>query len=503
MASVNKRNTSTIKKTYEWLDRRLGLAKPLTEAAQHPTPERSASWWYVFGSAATVLLILQVVTGILLALVYSPSAGEAWGSLQFLNHDVTLGWLLRAIHGWGSDFMIAIVLIHMVQVFMFGAYKFPRELTWIIGVFLLLLTLGMAFTGQVLRFDQDAYWGLGIGASIMSRVPWIGGSLVHMMLGGPIIGGQTLSRFFALHVFIIPGTLLVLVGLHVWMVLRLGINEWPMPGRIVNKATYEREYHELTEKNGVPFVPDAAWKDGVFAAAIILAVIACALFFGPFGPTGQPDPTIIQTAPKPDFAFLWIYAVLAYLPPSLETPLIFIAPIVIIGGMLLLPLVAGEGEKHWKRRPVAVLMVTVIAVTLAIFTHLGTYTPWSPIMEAWSGEAVPTAYLQHRSPLERQGALVLQNKQCRDCHALGGVGGMRGPALDSIATRMTEDQIIRQVLQGGGNMPAYGRALSPAETRALVAFLMTLREKNLAPAVDASRALTHSGAMRVPVATTR
>ncbi len=503
MASVNKRSNSQIKKTYEWFDRRLGLAKPLTEAAQHPTPERSASWWYVFGSAATVLLILQVVTGILLALVYSPSAGEAWGSLQFLNHDVTLGWVLRAIHGWGSDFMIAIVLMHMVQVFMFGAYKFPRELTWIIGVFLLLLTLGMAFTGQVMRFDQDAYWGLGIGASILSRVPWIGGSLVHLLLGGPIIGGQTLTRFFALHVFIIPGTLLLLVGLHVWMVLRLGINEWPMPGRIVSKATYEREYHELTEKNGIPFVPDAAWKDGVFAAAILLAVIACALFFGPFGPTGQPDPTIIQTAPKPDFAFLWIYAVLAYLPPDLETPFIFIAPIIIIGGMLLLPLVAGEGEKHWKRRPVAVLMVSVIAVTLAIFTHLGTYTPWSPIMEAWSAEPIPTAYLQHRSPLERQGAIVLQNKQCRDCHALGGVGGMRGPALDSIATRMTEDQIIRQVLQGGGNMPAYGKALSPAETRALVAFLMTLREKNLAPAVDASRSLAHSGAMHVPVATTR
>ena len=103
-----------------------------------------------------------------------PSAGEAWSSLQALNHDVTLGWFIRALHGWGSNFMVAIVLIHMVQVFLFGAYKFPRELTWIVGVFLLLMTLGMAFTGQVLRFDQDAYWGLGIGASIASRVPIVG-----------------------------------------------------------------------------------------------------------------------------------------------------------------------------------------------------------------------------------------------------------------------------------------------------------------------------------------
>ncbi len=502
MAGQEQRKASAAIRTWNWFEQRLGLAKPLMEAAEHPTPASSASWWYVFGSAATVLLILQVVTGILLALVYTSSASEAWSSLQFLNHSVTLGWFLRAIHGWGSDFMIAIVLIHMAQVFLFGAYKFPRELTWIVGVFLLLLTLGMAFTGQVLRFDQDAYWGLGIGASIMSRVPLIGGSLVHMMLGGPIIGGPTLSRFFALHVFVIPGLLLALVGLHVWMVLRLGINEWPMPGRIVRKATYEREYHEMTEKTGVPFVPDAAWKDAVFAAAIILAVMACAFFFGPFGPTGPPDPTIIQTAPKPDFAFLWIYAVLAYLPPSMETPMVFIAPVVIIGALILLPLVAGEGEKHWSRRPIAVLMVSLIAVTLAIFTNLAMSTDWSPIMNAWTSDPVPQSYLQNRSPLEREGALVLQNKQCRNCHSLDGVGGQRGPALDAVAAHLTEDQIIRQVLQGGGNMPAYGNALNPAETQALVSFLMTLRGNNLAPAVDASHRLTKTSELQLPAAHT-
>ncbi|QHN03645.1 c-type cytochrome [Granulicella sp. WH15] len=478
---------------YNWFERRLGLGGPIIEAAEHEVPANTSSWWYVFGSAATVVLVLQVMTGIMLALVYAPTAGHAWSSLQFLDHNVRLGWFLRAMHGWGSDFMIAIVLIHMAQVFLFGAYKFPRELTWIIGVFLLLLTLGMAFTGQVLRFDQDAYWGLGIGASIASRVPFVGGWLVDLMLGGPIIAGPTLSRFFALHVFVIPGILLACVGLHVWMVLRLGINDWPMPGRLVKKSTYEREYHELTEKTGIPFVPDAAWKDAIFAAAIMLSVIACALWFGPFGPTGQPDPTIIETAPKPDFAFLWIYAVLAYLPPSLETPVLFIAPVLGIGAMLLLPLVSGEGEKHWSRRPVAVLMVAVIAVTLGAFTRLGTYTPWSPVMNAWSSLSTPAAYLTHRTPLEREGAVVLQNKQCRNCHSIGGEGGLRGPALDTIASRMTEDQIIRQVLQGDGNMPAYGNALNPSETTALVRFLMTLRDDNVPPAIDASRRLASSG----------
>jgi len=488
-------------KLYDWVERRLGLFKPAWNAASHPTPANNASWWYVFGSAATVLLIFQVVTGILLAFVYSPSANEAWSSLGLLNRAIPLGWYLRALHGWGSDFMVAIVLIHLAQVFLFGAYKFPRELTWIVGVFLLLLTLGMAFTGQVMRFDQDAYWGLGIGASIVSRVPWIGAPLVHLLLGGPIIGGATLSRFFALHVFILPGLLLAGVGIHIWMTLYHGVSDWPMPGRIVRKSTYEREYHELTQETGIPFVPDAAWKDAVFAAAIILAVMACAFFFGPFGPTGTPDPTIIQTVPKPDFFFLWIYALLAFLPPAIETPFMLVVPLLVIAAMLVLPLVASEGERHWARRPIAVLSLSVIAVTLAIFTHLGTYTPWSPIMDAWSSAPIAPALLHNRTPLERQGALLLEDKQCRDCHSIGGSGGQRGPALDTVAVRMTQDQIIRQVLQGGGNMPAYGNALSPAETSALMHFLMTLRGNDIAPAVDASRKLTNSDHGQPPMPT--
>ncbi|WP_047492188.1 cytochrome b N-terminal domain-containing protein [Terriglobus sp. TAA 43] len=479
-------------KLYRWVESRLGLIEPMTEAATHPTPENNVSWMYVFGSAATVLLLLQVVTGVLLGLVYNPTAKDAWDSLQFINHNLSLGWYLRALHGWGSDFMVVIVLIHLIQVFLFGAYKFPRELTWIVGVFLLLLTLGMAFTGQVLRFDQDAYWGLGIGASLVSRVPWIGAPLVHIMLGGPIIGGATLSRFFALHVFIIPGTLLLGTGVHIWMVLRHGVSDWPMPGRLVSKDTYISEYHELTERTGVPFVPDGAWKDAVFAATMILAVMACAFFFGPIGPSGVPDPTIIQTVPKPDYPFYWLYSVLAFLPPALETPLILIAPVLIIAGLLLVPIVASEGERHWSRRPVAVLTVTIVVVALGIFTQLGSTTPWSPKMEAWSSDPIPEQYLKNRSPLEHQGALVLQNKQCRNCHMLGGSGGERGPALDTIATRMTEDQIIRQVLQGGGNMPAYGNALTPPETKALVQFLLTLKGNNVPLAEDASRKLAEA-----------
>jgi ubiquinol-cytochrome c reductase cytochrome b subunit len=473
----------------EWFDRRLQIAAPIREIAEHPVPKNTASWWYVFGSAALVVFLLQVVTGIMLALIYVPSASEAWNSLQHLNHDIALGWFIRALHGWGSNFMVAIVLVHMVQVFLFGAYKFPRELTWVVGVFLLLMTMGMAFTGQVLRFDQDAYWGLGIGASIASRVPVLGAAIVKLMLGGPIIAGATLSRFFALHVFVIPGMLIAFVGVHLLMVVKLGINEWPMPGRLVKKAIYENEYRELTRKDGAPFVPYAVWKDLFFAAFILLAVAACAAFFGPFGPTGQPDPTIIQTAPKPDYFFLWLYAVLSFLPPSMETPALLIGPVIVIGALLLLPFLSGEGEKSWRRRPIAVLTILLIAVTLATFTHLAGYTPWSPHMNAWSSDPIPARFLQQRTALERQGALVFQAKQCHNCHALGQAGGQRGPALDSVAVQLTPDQLIRQVIQGGGNMPAYGKNLSPAQTTALVAFLHTLHPAGQAPAGEASRAI--------------
>jgi ubiquinol-cytochrome c reductase cytochrome b subunit len=478
-----------IKTIGEWLDERLQVGAAIRETAEHPVPRETASWFYVFGSAAFVVFMLQIVTGIMLAFIYVPSAGEAWNSLQILNHQVALGWFIRGLHGWGSDFMVAIVLIHMVQVFLFGAYKYPRELTWVVGVFLLIVTLGMAFTGQVLRFDQDAYWGLGIGVSIVSRMPAIGPSLVNLMLGGPIIAGATLSRFFALHVFIIPGLLIAFVSVHLLMVVKLGINEWPMPGRVVRKATYIKDYHELTKKDGIPFVPGAVWKDLFFGGFILLSVAACAIYFGPFGPSGPPDPTVIQTVPRPDFFFLWLYAVLSLLPPSMETPALLIGPVVVILALLLLPFVFGEGEKSWRRRPMAVITILLVAVAMGTFTRLAGNTPWSPVMDAWSGIPIPSEFLHNRTALERQGALVFQVKQCHNCHSLDNQGGKRGPTLDAVAVRLTHDQLIRQVIQGGGNMPAYGKNLTPAQTTVLVAFLETLHPAGQSPARDAARAI--------------
>jgi ubiquinol-cytochrome c reductase cytochrome b subunit len=465
-----------------WLEERTGLGEALTPAVTHPVPRRTASWWYVFGSATLALFILQIATGICLALVYVPAADRAYDSLRYLNDQAAFGWYLRALHFWGSNGMVLVMTLHMLQVFLWGAYKYPRELTWIAGVLLFLCTLGMAFTGQILRWDQDAYWGLGIGASIAARAPVVGSALVHVLLGGPIVAGRTLSRFFAAHVFLIPGSLIALIGLHLWLVVRLGVNEWPMPGRLVHRETYLKQYGDEVRRDGVPFFPVAARKDMVGMGVAVIVVLVCAAVFGPNGPHGVPDPTITDASPRPDFYFLSLFALLALLPPWTETAVLLVGMPLAIAFLLALPLIAGTGEKSWRRRPGAVISVILSVLTVTTLAALGVTSPWSPIMDAGTSLATPVAYVHGRSPLELQGALVIQNKQCRSCHSLGGEGGRRGPALDGVATRLTRDQLIRQVLQGGGNMPAYGSNLGPAEVNALVAFLETLRPPKQAPA---------------------
>src|SRR4051794_11042038 len=471
-----------LRKAAVWLDDRLHLTALYASTAGHEVPASAGSWFYVFGSATLLCFIIQVITGACLAFVYIPSTNEAFTSLQYLNHAQFWGWYLRAVHYWGSNAMVMIMTMHMIQVFLFGAYKYPRELTWVSGVFLLLFTLAMAFTGQVMRFDQDAYWGLSIGASVTGRVPVIGGQLVHLLLAGPIIAGETLSRFFTLHVFIIPGLVIALVSMHLRLVLTKGINEYPRPGFPVKRSTYDAEYADILRKDGVPFVPHAVAKDLVFSAFTIVVILGCALFFGPKGPLGIPNPTLIDTYPRPDFYFLSIFAALALLPDWMEVVVLFVAPAILIGWLFVLPFVSGTGEKSYKRRPVAVLSVIFILLVIGTLTYMGVNSPWSPKMTAWSGSAIPVQYVKGRTPLEMHGALVFQNKQCRNCHSLGGEGGFRGPRLDDVANRLTADQMVRQVIQGGGNMPAYGKKLTPAEVEALVAFMRTLRPRNMPPA---------------------
>jgi ubiquinol-cytochrome c reductase cytochrome b subunit len=429
------------------------------------------------------LLFLQIATGIGLALVYVPAADQAQQSLLYLNFKQPVGWFLRSLHFWSGSLMTVMVLLHMTQVFLHGAYKYPRELTWVLGVFLFLFTLGLMFSGQVLRWDADSYWGLAVGASMAGRVPWIGPWVVSLLLGGPVIGGDTLSRFFALHVFILPGLLLTVLAVHLWLVLSKGISAPPVPGELLDPKTYDAAY-EQELKRGVPFLGEALRKDIVFSALVVILVTVLAAVLGPKGPNGLPDPSLQGANPRPEWPFLWIFGLLSLSPPGMETFLMLVFPALLVLGLLLVPFISNRGERAPSRRPVAVLTVIVTAVTLGVLTYAGATAPWSPQMDAWSGAPVPEKTVSKSTPRELVGAAVFQNKSCRNCHALEGSGGHRGPDLSAVGARLTRDQLIDQVSNGtpgGGDMPAYGKHISPAEMETLADFLVGLRQAGRPP----------------------
>jgi ubiquinol-cytochrome c reductase cytochrome b subunit len=481
-----------MKRILAWLESRLSLGATVGPMLMHPIPRGAAGpmgWWYVFGSASMTLLLIQILSGVGLALVYVPTADQAYESLAYLNDQQPLGWFLRSLHYWSGSAMVVMVVVHMTQVFLHGAYKYPRELNWLTGVLLLFLTLGMAFSGQVLRWDADAYWGVGVGASMAGRVPVLGPYVVDLLLGGPVIGGDTLSRFFALHVFVIPGLLLAFLALHLWLVLKRGISAPPVPGVSVNPRTYQEEYETELKRDSVPFFGEAMLKDALFSSLTVVVVVVLAAIAGPKGPGALPEPALLGANPKPDWPFLWLFALLSLSPPSSETLIILGMPVVLIGALLLVPFVSNRGERAPTRRPVAVLSVIVIFTVLGVLTYYGATAPWSPVMGSWSGDAVPPDLVRDSSPVQLQGMLVLQNKQCRNCHALEGIGGRRGPDLSGVGIRLTRDQLIDQISNGtpgGGNMPAYGKQIKPAEMSALVQLLASLRPADQDPARPAA-----------------
>jgi ubiquinol-cytochrome c reductase cytochrome b subunit len=475
----------------DWFEARLKLREALLPMMRHPVPREIAGpvgWWYVFGSASLTMLLIQILTGIGLALVYVPAADTAYDSLLALNYDVTLGWFLRALHYYAGSAMVVLVLVHMTQVFLHGAYKYPRELTWVLGVLLLLCTLGMFFSGQILRWDPDAYWGLAVGGSMAGRVPAAGPWVVRLLLGGPVIGGESLSRFFALHVFVISGALLFFLAVHLWLVLKCGISAPPIPGQVVDPKTYDAAYEEQL-KSGVPFLGDAMLKDALFSALAVIVVVVLAAVLGPKGPTGPPDPTLAGANPRPEWPFLWLFALLSLSPPGAETFIILVFPVLLIAVLFLVPFLSNRGERAPSRRPVAVLAVIVIYTVLGVLTYQGATSPWSPEMTAWSGDPIPERMVRASSPVRLQGAALFQSKDCRNCHALDGLGGHRGPDLTAVGTRLTHGQLIDQISNGtpgGGNMPAYGQQISPPEMTALVAFLEGLRPAGALPARQAA-----------------
>ena len=213
------------KKVYEWLDERLGLQSMYTNLLDRPEPE--GNWWNTLGSAILFLFVMQGLTGIFLTIYYTPSPDHAYDSIQYIMNDVAFGWLIRGMHHWGSSLMVLVVFIHLVRVFVTASFKYPRELTWLVGVGLFLLTVGMGFTGYLLPWHQQAFWATTVGTQIVGSVPFIGDFLLQALRGGPDLSALTLQRFFSAHIWILPGLLAALIGVHLYQIIKHGESNFP------------------------------------------------------------------------------------------------------------------------------------------------------------------------------------------------------------------------------------------------------------------------------------
>jgi ubiquinol-cytochrome c reductase cytochrome b subunit len=458
------------KRFLAWLDDRSGLLTSARHALEHPVPPRTG-WWYVFGSATLLAFVLQVITGIALATAYVPSSGQAYDSLRFISEQALLGRFLRGMHYFGASAMVLLIGIHVSRTYLMGAYKFPRELNWLSGAVLLLLTLALAFTGQLLRWDQNAVWSVIVGAAQAGRMPIVGRDMARFILAGDTIGGATLSRFFAFHVFFIPALVFLMIALHLVLVLKHGISERPKAGEPVDPATYRDKYQTMLQREGVPFWPDAAWRDVVFGACMIATVVLLAIIVGPPELGQPPDPSILQADPRPDWYFLWYFAVLALAPQHLETAIIVLAPL-LFGAILLLLPIFNKGERSVRRRPWAGLLVVFIWTTIVSFWYAAQKADWSPDFAA---KPLAAAVIGKGDSTVVEGARLFHEKGCQFCHAIDGSGGQRGPDLSQVASRMNAVQIDSRITNGSTNMPAYARTLTPEQVRTLVAFLSTRR----------------------------
>ena len=216
---------SLAEKTFAWLDERLGLEAIYGAVLDRKVPK--VNWWFTLGSASLFLFVMQGITGIFLTMYYVPDPQKAYDSIEYIMNGLAFGWLIRGIHHWGASLMVLVVFLHMLRTFFYGAYKYPREMTWITGVLLLLLTLGMGFTGYLLPWNQRAYWATTVGTAIAGSVPFVGDFILKVMRGGPDLSALTLTRFFSAHIWMLPAALAGLIGVHMYLIIRLGISHVP------------------------------------------------------------------------------------------------------------------------------------------------------------------------------------------------------------------------------------------------------------------------------------
>jgi ubiquinol-cytochrome c reductase cytochrome b subunit len=399
-----------ISRIYEWLDSRLNLKSVEKTLLDEPIPG-GASWVYVFGSATLFLFVLQAVTGMFLAIYYAPTPDHAYDSVQFIENQVTFGAFVRGLHHWGASGMVMAIGLHMLQTFLYGAYKPPRELMWMVGVVLFIIVLGFAFTGYLLPWDQTAYWATQVGINMVGTVPLVGDFLVKVLRGGDSLGALTLSRFFAVHVLFLPALILTGVALHLFILRRVG------PAGPWDEARAAR--------GSETFHPRQVYMDAVVMLGIFVVIAAMALTV-PFPLTDKADPSDTSFVPVPEWYFLFYYELLKYVHGPLEPLATWVLPGLFILVLLFWPFL------DWKKtvrdpasRPIGMTLGALFLVI--VFSLLGI-----SIKQLHAVKRVDPAIARGKAVFARFG--------CAGCHRVHGEGGAVGPDLSYVGDARPDRQ---------------------------------------------------------------
>jgi ubiquinol-cytochrome c reductase cytochrome b subunit len=433
---------------YSWLDSRLKLQPILKALLEEPIPG-GASWIYVFGSATLFLFVMQALTGMFLVVYYAPTPDHAYDSIQFIEQQITFGAFVRGLHHWGASGMVVAIGLHMLQTFLYGAYKPPRELMWMVGAILFFITLAFAFTGYLLPWDQNAYWATQIGINMVGTVPLVGDFLVRVLRGGETLGALTLSRFFAVHILFFPALMMSLVPLHLFILRRVG----PAGPCDEERAARVRE----------PFYPRQAYMDAVVMAGVFIAIATLAWFIR-FPLADKADPTDTTFVPVPEWYFLFYYQLLKYVHGALEPLATWILPAMFFLMLFFWPFIDRNPVRNPIQRPAA-LTAGALFLTV-VFTLLG--------ISLRDLYAVPRI-----DPAIARGKAVYAQFGCAGCHRIHGQGGAVCPDLSYEGdTRPDRDWHVRhlrdpQSVVPGSLMPKF--PLTDQQLQDLTGYLLSLR----------------------------
>lgn len=463
----------------DWIEHRTGLETAVKNFLFEEIPA-SSGWHQVFGSVAVFLFLVQAFTGLLLAFNYAPTPGDAYNSLKYIITELTGGALIRGLHHWGASMMIVVVVLHMIQVFIYGAYKKPREATWMVGVTLLLLTLAYGLTGYLLPWDNRAYWGTVVATQIASKAPLVGPYLMRLLGSDDgSIGVVTFARFFALHVLLLPPVTTLLIAFHVYLVRKHGVA--PAPGET---------------RPSKKFFPEQVFKDtlaifAAFAAVFVMAVTVKVPL------ERLADPTDTNYIPRPDWYFLFLFETLKFFEGSLEVFGSVILPGLALVALFLVPFMDRGIAKTLRQRTVAISLVALAAIGWTGLTVTAIVTTPKSTAPAGDFAAAAVQEWQQLSPGELAGIFYFRQEHCSSCHNLGGGVSKAGPDLANSPTRRPPSWLMEFFknpprLIPGTPMPPV--RLNDIQLTALVAFLMKLTPES-APALENTPTEAGRGAM--------